>query len=130
MLYRKHHIIPRCMGGSDEHDNLVELTAEEHYVAHQLLVKMYPHDNKLIYAANMMCVNATQRNNKAYGWIRRKWVSQLSKDRTGTKATEEQRKRCQNPIRETKTLCMGYAVIIILLMVKTLEKSNNNERKA
>lgn len=103
----KHHIIHRCMGGCDDHDNLVELTAEEHYVAHQLLVKMYPHNNKLIYAANMMCVNATQRNNKAYGWIRRKWISQISKDRTGTKATEEQRKKMSESHRGDKNSMYG-----------------------
>jgi hypothetical protein len=30
------------MDGSDLVSNLVYLTPEEHYVAHQLLVKMYP----------------------------------------------------------------------------------------
>lgn len=30
----QHHIIPRCMGGSDDKDNLVYLTPEEHFVAH------------------------------------------------------------------------------------------------
>lgn len=33
----RHHIIPRCMDGDDEKENLVELTAREHYVAHRLL---------------------------------------------------------------------------------------------
>lgn len=32
-----HHIIPKCLGGSSEEDNLVLLTAEEHVVAHILL---------------------------------------------------------------------------------------------
>jgi hypothetical protein len=62
------------MGGTNKQDNLVWLTAEEHYVAHQLLVKMYPDNYKLIYAANMMCTNSPtgQRNNKLYGWLRSK----------------------------------------------------------
>ena len=30
-----HHIIPRCLGGTDDPMNLVDLTPEEHYVAHQ-----------------------------------------------------------------------------------------------
>ena len=69
-----HHIIPRCMGGTDDPTNLVDLTAEEHYVAHQLLVKIYPHNSKLVYAANMMTVSShvNVRNNKLYGWIRKK----------------------------------------------------------
>ena len=32
-----HHIVPKCMGGTDDKDNLVDLTPEEHYLAHQLL---------------------------------------------------------------------------------------------
>jgi hypothetical protein len=36
-----HHIIPRCIGGSDETENLVKLTLREHYVAHLLLTKMF-----------------------------------------------------------------------------------------
>jgi hypothetical protein len=35
-----HHIIPRSLGGSDTKDNLVRLTAREHYLAHYLLMKM------------------------------------------------------------------------------------------
>lgn len=36
----KHHIIPKCIGGSDEEKNLVVLTCKEHFVAHKLLVKI------------------------------------------------------------------------------------------
>lgn len=35
-----HHIVPRSMKGSDEPDNLVKLTAKEHFVTHHLLTKM------------------------------------------------------------------------------------------
>jgi hypothetical protein len=53
----KHHIVPRCMGGTDDATNLVVLTAEEHYVAHQLLIKIYPDNHKLIFAAHRMTSN-------------------------------------------------------------------------
>ena len=36
----EHHIIPRAFGGSNSKENLVKLTAREHYVAHLLLWKM------------------------------------------------------------------------------------------
>jgi hypothetical protein len=36
-----HHIIPKCMGGDNSNDNLVRLTAREHYIAHELLFKHY-----------------------------------------------------------------------------------------
>lgn len=65
-----HHIIPKCMGGTGDPKNLVALTPEEHYVAHQLLVKIYPKNNALFVAASMMAVN--RPSNKLYGWIRRK----------------------------------------------------------
>lgn len=68
--YESHHIIPRCMNGSDEQDNLVLLTPEEHYLAHQLLIRIYPDNLNLVFAANMLCTN--RMNNKLYGWIRRK----------------------------------------------------------
>jgi hypothetical protein len=50
-----HHIIPKCMGGDDSEDNLVKLTAKEHFIIHKLLVEIYPTNNKLHYAAFLMC---------------------------------------------------------------------------
>jgi len=36
----RHHIIPKSLGGSNSKDNLVNLTAREHFVCHWLLTKM------------------------------------------------------------------------------------------
>lgn len=91
----KHHIIPRCMGGSDDEDNLVRLTAREHYVAHLLLVKIYPACGKLIYAANMMCVdsNGGRSSNRKYAWLKEKWIEQLRIDATGRKVSSATREK-------------------------------------
>jgi len=35
-----HHIIPKSLGGSNSNDNLVKLTAREHFICHWLLTKM------------------------------------------------------------------------------------------
>lgn len=40
VYYESHHITPRSLGGSDTQDNLVLLTAREHFLCHLLLVKM------------------------------------------------------------------------------------------
>lgn len=40
-MKHKHHIIPKHMGGTDDPDNLVELTIEEHSEAHRLLYEKY-----------------------------------------------------------------------------------------
>jgi len=76
--FELHHIIPKCLGGSNDSDNLVNLTPEEHYVCHQLLVKIYPKNRSIIYAANMMCSknHGQKRTNKLYGWLRRKLYQQ------------------------------------------------------
>jgi len=36
-----HHIIPRSIGGGNGRDNLIHLTAREHFLAHRILFKMY-----------------------------------------------------------------------------------------
>ena len=36
-VVNRHHIIPKCMGGTDEEDNIIELSAEDHAMAHWLL---------------------------------------------------------------------------------------------
>ena len=68
----RHHIIPKCLGGSNERSNLVDLTAREHFVAHQLLVKIYPNNRGLLLAVQMMCVSSSGqvRNNKHYAWLK------------------------------------------------------------
>lgn len=64
--YEKHHILPKCLGGSNKKDNLVLLTAKEHFIAHLLLIEMYEGINKakLSFALFQMC-----RKNKVHGRI-------------------------------------------------------------
>ena len=81
----KHHIVPRCLNGNDGPDNLVDLYPEEHFLAHQLLAKIYPGNHSLIKAAAMMCVGHKQKriNNKLYGWLRKKLAKAMSESQTG-----------------------------------------------
>lgn len=50
-----HHIIPRCMDGTNKKDNLVDLTAREHFVCHLLLTRIYPNHKGLRLAVWNMC---------------------------------------------------------------------------
>lgn len=50
--YEKHHILPRSLGGSDVPENIIQLTAREHYMAHRLLAKM--HGGKMWFALWIM----------------------------------------------------------------------------
>lgn len=56
-----HHIIPRCMGGSDDKNNLVNLTYREHFIAHWLLHRIYPNDRKIAFAFTAMTMDRFKR---------------------------------------------------------------------
>lgn len=58
-----HHVVPRCLGGTDDIDNLVRLTAREHFVAHRLLAKIYP-DSKELTLALVLMIRGRGRDNK------------------------------------------------------------------
>lgn len=109
----KHHILPRCLGGVDNKENLVDLYPEEHYLAHLLLCKIYPGNQKLLYAAMNMTtgsmINNGKRNNKAYGWLRRQYAESMSGDNNPARRNpnlqkEAAKKRVgQKRTEETKT---------------------------
>lgn len=99
----RHHVIPHCLGGGDEATNIVDLTAEEHFVAHELLVKMYPGIPALTWTLVRMSAgpsspSAPKWKNKLYGWRKRAFLvanSQRMKERwedPGYRAIQENRK--------------------------------------
>lgn len=57
----KHHIIPRCLGGSNNKNNIAILTAREHFICHLLLTKMVD-DHRILFAFASMCrINIHQK---------------------------------------------------------------------
>lgn len=69
-----HHIIPRCMGGSNKENNLIKLSARQHFICHLLLTKMVheePFLSKLKYAAILLkSVNGYTIPSKVYEHLR------------------------------------------------------------
>ncbi len=63
--YEQHHIIPKCLGGTNDNENLVLLTAKEHFVAHKILCKIYTDKPNLKYALWAM-VNGANKNKEKY----------------------------------------------------------------
>lgn len=57
----KHHVIPKCFGGTNDIDNIVSLTPREHYICHVLLTKFTDGDykRKMCYA-----LSSFNRNNQ------------------------------------------------------------------
>lgn len=52
--FERHHIIPVCMGADKSRklssDNIVLLTAREHFIAHLILAEIYPDNYKIVYS--------------------------------------------------------------------------------
>lgn len=56
-----HHIIPRCLGGTNDKSNIIPLTAREHYLAHYLLSKINPNNEGLKFAFYIMSKSNNSR---------------------------------------------------------------------
>lgn len=60
--FEKHHIIPRSLGGSDNQNNIIKLTAREHFICHWLLTKTVKKNSNHYYslykAYNMMTLSS------------------------------------------------------------------------
>lgn len=123
----RHHIIPRCLGGNNDKSNIVELTPEEHYVAHQLLIKLNPNHSGIASAAIMMSVNSNslnRSNNKLYGWLRRKF----SASRKGASVPEETRNKLRLH-NLGKTLTVEHKSAITSGLLKYYEFSEKKPSK-
>lgn len=69
--YEQHHIIPRSLGGTDDPDNIVRLTAREHIIAHWALTKMVagPARYKMEKAFAMMMADPLNRGKRKLSTI-------------------------------------------------------------
>ena len=82
-----HHIKPRSLDGTDDKENIVKLTAREHFVCHWLLVKMYDKGTeerkKMLYAFWSMKRQPTTCatryiNSRAYEKLRSEFAQHVS----------------------------------------------------
>lgn len=87
--HEQHHITPRCMGGDDSKDNLIDLFAREHFIAHKLLAEENPDNDKLVYAWNMMALAKTKKQKRyeltpeEYEEVKKKFAETHSKNVSG-----------------------------------------------
>jgi hypothetical protein len=84
----KHHIIPKCLNGTNNEDNIVKLTSREHFIAHLLLAKTY--GGKLWHAAHMMS-NMKRYTSRKYHKVREehgKVISMTQKGRYAPKGVD------------------------------------------
>lgn len=90
LYLEKHHIVPRCIGGLDTKDNLVNIPAREHFLLHWMLCRIYKLP-KLYHAFKYMTsINPNQ--DKRYTSKSFKYARELSaKAFIGFKHSEESR---------------------------------------
>jgi hypothetical protein len=91
----RHHVIPKCMAGTNQPDNLVYLTGHEHFVCHLLLIRMVQSEfkSKLVYAAWQQSRPSTYKpvriTGRTYEYLRK----QLSLSYTGRTLKESTKEK-------------------------------------
>lgn len=92
VYHEKHHILPRCLGGEDCSENIVTLTAKEHFIAHLLLTKFIKggKERYKVLAAffamiNLKSINTSERyiTSRKFEVLRKEWADRLSEEMKG-----------------------------------------------
>ncbi len=91
IYYENHHIIPKCLNGSDKQYNRILLSAREHFVCHKLLTYIYKENYKIISAFNLMIF----MNKRKYGITSRdyEYVRELYAKTPIDEETRQKRKK-------------------------------------
>lgn len=89
----KHHVLPRSLGGDNSKENLIKLSAQDHYFAHELLAKI--HKGKMSNALWMMTNSKKYKASRLmYQSIREQHVRAISpklmKAITGRKKSQDE----------------------------------------
>lgn len=102
----KHHIIPRHMGGSNDPENLIELTIEEHAEAHKLLFEKHGHWQDYIAwkgLSGQIPIDELRREMTRLAWTGRKHTEeskQKIKEARSKQVTSEETKRKMSNTRK------------------------------
>lgn len=124
----KHHIVPVALGGSDCSNNLVKLTAKEHFICHLLLTKMLKGNakHKMIYAANRM-LSASKYHQRykvtstTYQILKEKFSKAKSADQKGVPQSPESNKKRSESLKGRTTYVRTPEIIE---KIKATKKSN------
>lgn len=97
----RHHIIPRSLGGSNSKDNLVALTAREHFICHLLLRKMTNGINRKKMTLAVFKMLGKGKRQTTYNKINSKTYQLIKIDLS--KIVSSQKKGCKQPPRTLET---------------------------
>ena len=118
--YENHHIIPRSLGGNDSKNNIIGLTAREHFICHYLLAKMYIKYTNEWYKSNyaffmMKCgslTNGRYFNSRLYDKLKTNFAEVMSKRailfNTGSIWISNMQLRINKKIRKNENIPDGW----------------------
>lgn len=112
IYYELHHILPKSLGGTDQRDNMVLLTAREHFLAHWLLFRIHtgPCKHKMAHAFFRMCSYSYNqervKNSRLYEYAKRAKSEATSVQFKGKKLSEEtiRKRSSDNPRKVPVTI--------------------------
>ena len=93
-VFERHHVVPKCLGGSLKRENLALLTPREHLFAHKLLVRIHP-ENVGLWLALVMMGRLVQYRSKIFQSER----IRAREIRKGFKYSQESRKKMSEAAR-------------------------------
>ena len=127
----KHHIIPKCLGGSNKIENLVSLTPKEHFICHKLLIKITDGKSKrkMCYALWRMCHNSKHHkrfiSSKDYDYARKMFID----SNKGYTPTEESKLKFSKSTTGKPRPWAKDAISKHHAMIKSGEKINHSIKR-
>lgn len=121
----RHHVVPKCMNGSDDPSNIVELTAKEHFLCHKLLVNIYPDNRKLKFAlwAMYSLHNNQQKREYKYGSKEYEQAKILMQE------AHKNRKRSPESIEKQRRTMLGKPQLVSEQGRKNIARRNREKAK-
>jgi hypothetical protein len=107
----RHHIIPKSMGGSNIKENIVKLTAKEHYIAHLLLTKFTTGEYRKKMIRAFVCLRNFKNKNrkgdyrfnaKLYNKLRNEYAEIARENSTNRQFSLERRKNISKALTGKK----------------------------
>jgi len=93
IAFENHHIVPKCMGGSNDTSNIARIPSRVHFICHYLLTRMCEEEQdkiKMKAAVGAFTMRSTGRNlNSREYAVARKGVSEYMKNRVVSQETRQ-----------------------------------------
>jgi hypothetical protein len=97
-----HHILPKCLGGNDDKENLLLVPTRAHFIMHLMLYRSYPESRSLAHAFAMMAVKTRSQHRKTTGRLYEMAKKARSKALIGVPRPEWVKEKLRKPKSNTE----------------------------